>query len=849
MQKHIYVKQEGIEEISREDLNSLASLTDLNLDETSNLIGKVHTTNLFIKTKEVLEQKFPQFKIDYDTLTIIDSSRLDSPILQNNDKALMEIISRKNWSTNTFFMTIEEAAAIKGRLSGVFTAAANIIDFSAFKYFTGITEIYGNVFQDCEKLETIILPPNAKINSGGDSITFRNCVNLKNVTLNKVTTDYDCVFVGCTSLKRIEFPEGTISISNFHTINRPGCFKGCTSLQSIKIPSTLKYLGNISQDSGNSYLSPVFSETNLITIEGWDTSNIEIIGTACFCNNNSQTLKLNRLPSSVKQIGRRAFENQQNIAFTELPEGITHIGDKAFYNTKCNFTKLPESITTIFYNGKLQSGGFPWANTTGTQMHPLYNSILLSWGGYYTSSDSLTNTVINNTIINTDSIGNIRLKNLQKIGQSAFEGNINLKTIEGCGSIIGSYAFKGCSSLTNVKGTAGSIGTSTYVFQNSGLKEITSDIWNLFGEILPENTFNGCSKITSINFPDKFTGTLNSNAITGTRVYRLNTNNFTTLNGNDNNLKDNNRITILECPKITSTIAWSRSLLPTMCEFAFFPELISISNNSRLTSSDINKVIIGDKIESFGNNVFDSGSFQYIVIERKDKAPSFTGTTIKGSGKIYIPIGMKSSYLEYSGWNKFADRIEEVTDTQIEQLKDITPYYGVKFFTDKYYDTKIHTLPNIRFDLEYMSGNGQGYIVGGGYQNTFEIKSDGRLIHGTDAGTTYGSVLNNWKKHRLQYDGINFIQDGISTPTTITVTYPANRTIFLGSRTTNYPQPVNYMQMGIIYKFLLYENDTLVQAWIGNENGGFDIYADEDIEPQENDTINPLEMYAIRYQQ
>ena len=229
MQKHIYVEQKGIEEISREDLNSLAILTDLTLDETSNLIGKVHTTNLLIKTKEVLEQKFPQFKIDYDILTIIDSNRKDSTILQNSDKALMEIISRKNWSANTFFMTAEEAASIKGRLSGVFTSATDIVDFSAFKYFTGITEIYGNVFQNCQKLETIILPPNAKINSWGDSITFKDCVNLKNVTLNNVTTDYASVFVGCTSLKRIEFPEGTISISNFHTINRPGCFNYCTS--------------------------------------------------------------------------------------------------------------------------------------------------------------------------------------------------------------------------------------------------------------------------------------------------------------------------------------------------------------------------------------------------------------------------------------------------------------------------------------------------------------------------------------------------------------------------------------------------------------------------------------------
>ena len=831
MQKHIYVKQKGIEEISREDLNSLAILTDLNLDETSNLIGKVHTTNLFIKTKEVLEQKFPQFKIDYDTLTIIDTNRKDSPILQNSDKALMEIISKKNWSTNNFFMTTEEAASIKGRLSGVFTAAIDIVDFSAFKYFTGITEIYGNVFQNCKKLETIILPPNAKINSWGDSITFKDCVNLKNITLNNVTTDYASVFVGCTSLKRIEFPEGTISISNFHTIDRPGCFNQCTSLESIKIPSTLKYLGNISQDNGSdSYLSPAFSNTNLITIEGWDTSNIEIIGTACFCNNNSQTLKLNRLPSSVKQIGRRAFDNQQNIAFTELPEGLTHIGDKAFYNTKCNFIKLPESVTTIFYNGKLQSGGFPWANTTGTQTYPLYNSYYISWSGY--GEEALGSTALSNSFLDCDNEGNVTLKKLQKIGQSAFEGNINLKTIEGCGSTIGSYAFKGCSSLINVKGTTGSIGTSIGIFQNSGLTEITDDIWNLFGTSIPRNTFINSELKGKIIIPEKITTIESANdfPFNGTKIKEL------VLPSNLSILASGNAP--LNIPRIRKI---NTNNITHIAQDMFY-------NTPCLKFLQFDKVSNINSYQRYGNNC----GIKYIYLNFNSVCP-WWGTSyfgIPNFTKFCVPTGMKSKYLEDNNWKNIPDRIIEVTSQEIEQLKK--EYYGVDFFGDKYYDTKRRILQTSKFILEAeYFGGGSGRIFGistnsqgyGGYWPRAEFTNSFSWLATYTGNISISSSI----KHHIEFNKDSITVNGNTILSNRTDSYNYKTTAYLGA--LNYNNTAISKWQGTIYKFLWYEGDTLVQAWIGNENGGFDIYADEDIEPQENDTINSLEMYAIRYQQ
>lgn len=881
MQKHIYVEQKEIEEISREDLNSLAILTDLNLDETSNLIGKVHTTNLFIKTKEVLEQKFPQFEIDYDALTIIDTNRKDSIILQNSDKALMEIISRKNWSTNTFFMTEEEAASIKGKLSGVFTSATDIVDFSAFKYFTGITEIYGNVFQDCEKLETIVLPPNAKIISQGDSITFKNCINLKNVTLNKVTTDYDSVFVGCTSLKRIEFPEGTISISNFHTIDRPGCFNQCTSLKSIKIPSTLKYLGNISQDNGyDRYISPVFSETNLITIEGWDTSNIEIIGTACFCNNNSQTLKLNRLPSSVKQIGRRAFDNQQNIAFTELPEGLTHIGDKAFYNTKCNFTKLPESVTTIFYNGKLQPGGVPWANTTGTQTYPLYNSHYISWSGY--GEKALGSTALSNSFLDCDNEGNIILKNHQTLSSKAFYNNKNIKTLLGADGIY-SQVFYGCTNLKNVK--EGTIKNATAVFYGcTGLTEITEDIWNLFTDTIGNETFRNCSNLTTIEIPETICKP------EGNQVYDIfngcsnlieaiiNNGGIFGSYGNSSGIFSGCNLTKLT---IKNAGIWKKQgqslwggtikeiILPKEFEEFYQNGVIATSRTHKINMNNIKylnksansknvtsgipclKFIEFNKLEYIGNQTFNStNNGLKCIYLNQSSIPSWSGSPILHSNltqlKFYIPQGMRDSYLADSNWDTISDRIIEVTPEQIESIKK--EYYGVDFFGDKYYDTKRLLTLSSRIELQFeiwnqsnllgsVSGNGQGGIWQFS-QNQFRIFDN--IIYATPTNTTSALYGN---KHTLIVDNSKLEVNGTSVAHSNTQPFTSTKSFIIGGYYWFRNNTVVKASNATIYSLLWYEEDTLVQAWIGNENGGFNIYANEDIEPQENDRKFNLQDY------
>ena len=97
-------------------------------------------------------------------------------------------------------------------------------------------------------------------------------------------------------------------------------------------------------------------------------------------------------------------------------------------------------------------------------------------------------------------------------------------------------------------------------------------------------------------------------------------------------------------------------------------------------------------------------------------------------------------------------------------------------------------------------------------------------------------------KHFIEFGDDHLKLDGTSIgQKNVGQTYPTKGTAYLGA--LNYQDSPQTPWTGTIYKFLWYEEDTLVQAWIGNENGGFDIYSDEDIELQENDRKFDLRDY------
>ena len=95
-----------------------------------------------------------------------------------------------------------EASQVQ-EIGSEFYQNTNITDLSDLKYLTNLPSIYGNTFQGCTKLETVILP-----------------LNLVNI--------YYRAFMGCSKLKSIYIDRNVKNIGD-------DTFSGCTKLQEVRI--------------------------------------------------------------------------------------------------------------------------------------------------------------------------------------------------------------------------------------------------------------------------------------------------------------------------------------------------------------------------------------------------------------------------------------------------------------------------------------------------------------------------------------------------------------------------------------------------------------------------------------
>jgi hypothetical protein len=120
-------------------------------------------------------------------------------------------------------------------------------------------------FNECQKLESIVLPNNAQNSCTTMAIMAQNCYNLKSIvmptSLNGVTT-LQAAFSGCNSLTSVSFPATMNSCTTMQSIfvncyeltsvtlptSMTGCtnfvamFSACRSIRSITMPSTVALL-------------------------------------------------------------------------------------------------------------------------------------------------------------------------------------------------------------------------------------------------------------------------------------------------------------------------------------------------------------------------------------------------------------------------------------------------------------------------------------------------------------------------------------------------------------------------------------------------------------------------------
>lgn len=166
--------------------------------------------------------------------TMITLPKHDKENIQFEDLQVKAICC-KNWDTNNDGeLSYAEAAAVTD-IGTIFQGNTNIIAFTEFRYFTGITNLTTSAFKDCVNLWKIVLPDN--LTTIGLS-AFESCIALTSIKLpERLTSIGSRTFYGCENLaSSITIPNGITKINDY-------LFYRCVKLPNVILHDGVTTLG------------------------------------------------------------------------------------------------------------------------------------------------------------------------------------------------------------------------------------------------------------------------------------------------------------------------------------------------------------------------------------------------------------------------------------------------------------------------------------------------------------------------------------------------------------------------------------------------------------------------------
>ena len=237
----------------------------------------------------------------------------------------------------------------------------------ALKLPDAITTIESAAFRDCVSLSGVTLP--AKLRTLGDN-AFRNCSNITAVIFEQncpLTVIQDYAFFACERLERITLPKNLTTIKS-------NAFSSCTTIEEIQLPATVVNIG----DSVFSYCENlshiVIPAANMMSFGtcnfegcrqlqtagplggnynvefGWDN---KIPAGAFSTSAYNAPITINRivLPSTITELGDKAFFNCNSLLEIKLPTNLSVIGENCFtYCWQLQNIDIPGKVTTIGNN-------------------------------------------------------------------------------------------------------------------------------------------------------------------------------------------------------------------------------------------------------------------------------------------------------------------------------------------------------------------------------------------------------------------------------------------------------------------------------------------------------------------
>lgn len=413
---HLRIEQNNgiIEEVFSEVIEKLYNIVhDDQLDNTSNLIGRLHTSATYQDYIDYLEDAF---KVNGVKQLIIDATK---KYVYFVDPEVNRVLANR-WGDGNG-VTLIDMASVTALPNSLFQNNKAITSFNELNKFINIISINAYVFKQCSALTSIDL---SNITSIGNQ-AFQSCSLLTSVgdTSNLISIDNEA-FNGCSKLTSIDLSNVTtigpkafydcllltssIDLSNVTTIG-DRAFQNCSLLASIE---------NLNCTSIGNY---IFKDCSSLTTV--DLSNVTFIGNGAF-QNCSKLTSINL--SNVISISNQAFASCSALISVGDMSNVTTISNQVFQN--CS------SLTTV---GDL-------SNVTSIGTYAFQNCSLL------TSVDLSNVTSIGRYAFeNCSSLISVDLSNVTTIDSNTFRNCNKLTTLDLSNvTSIGDHAFSGCTSLT-----------------------------------------------------------------------------------------------------------------------------------------------------------------------------------------------------------------------------------------------------------------------------------------------------------------------------------------------------------------------------------------------------------------
>ena len=239
----------------------------------------------------------------------------------------------------------------------------------------GIMGLDDLAFSECYNLETVDLADSVEYL--GISC-FSDCPNLREVKLASKTDWRDIpefLFSGCTSLVKVNIPEGTPTIgtnafyqcSALEEITIPesvkviyaNAFMGCTSLKEVNLPGAVNRLWTSSRwdDYGKSPFAGCSALEEFTVSENNRDFSADEQG-ALYNKDKTHLIQVPAtksgsfiVPDTVTYIWAGAFQDCVGLTEIILPEGLERMHNKVFQNcTGLKKITIPDSVTEIGYD-------------------------------------------------------------------------------------------------------------------------------------------------------------------------------------------------------------------------------------------------------------------------------------------------------------------------------------------------------------------------------------------------------------------------------------------------------------------------------------------------------------------